>query len=234
MSQRDNYQDYIAWKGWEEQADIASLAETYAIEARRAGLISGQRILEFGFGQGNFLDWGKNQGYQISGVERQQALVDSAAQRGHDVACAKSLKELPAQQPLDAIVALDVLEHMTYDELFDFFEQAAERLSVGGVLLIKVPNGVSPFGRAYQHVDVTHRSTLSHGRLQQMGQGYGFELSGSFNSARAMRGKRPWLIPLKWLLQLTRNLIEITIGLLYFDQRTPLDPSITIVMRKTR
>lgn len=224
------HQSYREWKAWdriqESELDHASVAD-----ARRLGLAAGARVLDFGFGSGQFLDWARRNGYRAVGIENIEALVASATARGHEA----YLGQLPGDQDshratFDAIVAFDVLEHLTREEIAGVLALFAELLRPDGKLLARFPNGHSPFGRLYQYGDATHCSVLSGEILKQLGQVHGFHLLGQWNAARSLQGRRAK--HLRRVLYLMRDLVELALGHLYFNGRIPLDPNLVCIFQK--
>jgi len=227
------YHDYLAFKSWDDKRP-AVLDEIFAIEAGRAGITPPAAVLEIGFGSGHFLDWAAGKGYRTAGVEIISSLVESAARRGH-----RSLSGLPrevlnpAVDRFDLIVAFDVFEHMTVEELVDFLQLAASLLNPDGRLLARFPNGSSPFGAFIQAGDITHVTVLSAARIRQIGLSAGLDLIAAFNSARPVAGgvRRVFAQKARYL---ARDAIEVFIGRLYFGSVVPLDPNITVVLGKVQ
>lgn len=62
---------------------------------------------------------------------------------------------------LDLVVAFDVMEHMTREQLLVLFDTLAALLKSGGHVLARFPNAQSPLGCVTQNGDWTHRSALS-------------------------------------------------------------------------
>ena len=68
----------------------------------------------------------------------------------------------------DTIVAFDVFEHFTQQQIRDRLAAAAVLLKPGGGLVLRFPNGQSPFGLAPQYGDATHVTPLSLGAVVQL------------------------------------------------------------------
>ncbi len=229
----DFYHKYDKWKQWGGQAPALTDNRCYAKEIRRAQVKPGAKILEFGFGSGAFLDWAGLQGFYVHGVDLQSELVESARTRGHHVSQGETLAVAAGDGVrFDAIVAFDVLEHLSLDDVFDFFRTANQLLTPEGVVIAGFPNGSSPFGRDYQHGDLTHQTILNHRRMEHIGFNTGFELVGVYNAARSLNGSRPWLFPVRIAFACVRRTIEHLLGLMYYHGRIPLDPSMTVVLRR--
>jgi 2-polyprenyl-3-methyl-5-hydroxy-6-metoxy-1,4-benzoquinol methylase len=139
----------------------------------------------------------------------------------------------PAVDRFDLIVAFDVLEHLTVEEIVDLLRFAASLLNPGGRLLARFPNGASPFGAFYQTGDVTHVTVLSAGRIRQIGLSAGLSLVAAFNSARPVASHARRVLAQK-ARYVVRDLLETFIGRLYFGSVVPLDPNITVVLGKAQ
>ncbi len=66
----------------------------------------------------------------------------------------------------DFIIAFDVAEHMTGSELHSLFAWVKGHLSKKGRMILKFPEGTSPFGLAAQNGDFTHVTTLTRLKLE--------------------------------------------------------------------
>ena len=62
----------------------------------------------------------------------------------------------------------DVLEHLPIDHAEVLLAHLRSALSPQGAILLRVPNGDSPFGGAYQHGDRTHVETYGSEKLWQL------------------------------------------------------------------
>lgn len=207
--------------------------ENFVQEARRAGLRSGQSVLEIGFGEGRFLDWARGYGCDSAGIETNSAYVASAALRGHRVVCGDAASQENLGGQFDFIVAFDVLEHLTLAQLVRTLQAVSRALKPEGVFLARFPNGASPFSNPYQHGDFTHVNVLSPARLTQLEPLVGLKVVSSADAIRVLGiGDRP--IWLKWLAVMVRRAIGTVIGLVYYGANIPLDPNVTVKLRRTK
>lgn len=164
--------DYADWKGWgpESFGTLSTEQRLYfSAELRRTGIPSlrGQRVMEVGFGDGQFGSWVLNEGGQWAGTELIPELVTRACELGRQ-AYVGTFPESLWMGETDLIAAFDVVEHMSADDAIDFISWAAARLRPGGILIARVPSGDSPFGRAVQNGDLTHRVALGSSAIRQM------------------------------------------------------------------
>lgn len=236
MLKADFYDEsYRRWKGWGRPAAVEPLARTFAAELRGVRLSARASVLEIGFGQGIFLDWARAQGFVPVGIELNQALVESVRRRGHE-AYHGHARDVLSQgfAPFDLVVLFDVLEHLTVEEILDLLSLLKSQLSAGGAIVARFPNGGSPFGRLYQHGDLTHCSVLTASSIEQAAIRCGLKVVAARNSAREDVGNPRWR-PKNWRMTrkiafLIRSVIELIVGLVYFGRIVPLDPNLTVVL----
>lgn len=229
---------YAAWKAWTPDAPTATRNAIFAAEIARAKIRPGSRILEIGFGEGTFLDWARDHGYACEGLEINDELVAAARRRGHKCYRGSTRDVLSmGAEPFDAIVLFDVLEHMEFDDIFTLFDDLHRLLGPDGKIIARFPNGASPFGRAFQHGDATHVTALTGSLVSQIGQATGFEMISERNAARdATRhgaGFRNSAL-VRRAAFLARDIIQFTLSMVYFGRNMPMDPNLTVVLRKRR
>lgn len=219
------YDDYIAFKGWEADAPPAR-SEDHAVLLSGARAAAGTRLLDIGFGRGDFLDWARGQGLKTAGVEIIPELVERAAARGHDAR--PELSRFEAES-FDVITAIDVLEHLTTDQLAGMLGEARRLLAPQGVFVARFPNGQSPFSVPYQNGDLTHLRWLTPGAVRQVAQTVGLSLVATYNPRPAPSGFRGLKRRLGYLV---RDLVEIVVGYAYYGHRIPMDPNIVVVLKR--
>lgn len=161
--------DYIRWKNWQGDAfgvlDAAAFVYFHA-ELKPLEISKNATVLEIGFGNGQFLAFAKSNGWRIFGTEANQTLVTTARDKGYD-ACVSHEVDVFADRTFDLVVAFDVLEHIEESAHVEFLNSLITKLKVGGVLLLRFPNGDSPMGLPNQNGDSTHCSVIGVGKLKR-------------------------------------------------------------------
>ncbi|MBI2035467.1 MAG: class I SAM-dependent methyltransferase [Candidatus Liptonbacteria bacterium] len=115
-------------------------------------------ILDLGCGNGELLFWLKLIGfYNARGIDQDLRLIEEAKKLDVKV-CKDDIKSFLSDksQKFDCIIARDVIEHFTKDEIFEVLDLIYGALRQGGVLIIQTPNAESPFGARYRYYDFTH------------------------------------------------------------------------------
>lgn len=167
---RSPYIGYETWKGWTKPFTFAAEELEYFSGEFTDIPIAGKRVLEIGFGSGSFLAWAKTAGaVDLAGTEINPVLVQAARQHGIDVLDADLTATATHKcECFDVVVALDVFEHLKREEVDAGLHAVEAMLRPGGYLVLRFPNGQSPFGLVPQHGDVTHRTALSRSIIEQL------------------------------------------------------------------
>ena len=130
-SDRIGYADYLS--------DAPQFARTFRLKAERLlryGPV--QNLLEVGCGPGYFLHAALAAGVpHVVGVDRNRWAIDEAWRGGLE-AYVGSLDAVPRERTFDAVVMLDLLEHIA--DPVAFLAEVRARLSPGGRVFIMTPN----------------------------------------------------------------------------------------------
>ena len=230
MANHDFYKDYEIWKEWDKPFEYSQdEAEYFSGETRELNLKDAE-ILEIGFGSGNFLAWARDQGARLAGTETNKSMVEAIA--SFDVEIIPAAIETVSEQHInrfDAIVAFDVFEHLTLDEIFRHCQACVSMLKPGGHLILRFPNGQSPFGLPPQHGDPTHITALSRSIVESLTQGMGLDVIRYAPSFRA-RGQSLSKRIVRIFRHAFRDLIAISLNAI-FAINIPWDPVVVLVLR---
>jgi 2-polyprenyl-3-methyl-5-hydroxy-6-metoxy-1,4-benzoquinol methylase len=170
MGEQD-YVNYNTWKSWSKESFFRFTDyedRSFEADFEDVSLVQAN-LMEIGFGNGALLSWAKSRGANVYGVEILQSSLERAKEKNLSLLSSNLGDNLPQfVNFFDVIVAYDVLEHLSIPEIITALDAIAKMLKPGGLLLLRFPNGQSPFGRFLQHADHTHRSTLSLPILEQL------------------------------------------------------------------
>ena len=129
------------------------------------------RILELGCGYGALLSFLAERGYDnAEGADESEEQVAKAASLGVERVRREDVFETLARvlKPYDCIIAIDLLEHLTKQEVMGLLAAVSEALAPGGVLIVQVPNAASPFGGRQRYGDFTHQLSFTTSSLGQV------------------------------------------------------------------
>jgi 2-polyprenyl-3-methyl-5-hydroxy-6-metoxy-1,4-benzoquinol methylase len=158
-------------------------------------------VLDLGCGHGALLHFARAAGYtNLSGVDGSPQQIAAAQRLGIEGVAEGDLRDTLAAQAdasLDVVVAFDVIEHFTRDELLPFVDQVHRVLKPGGCWIIHVPNGESPFFGSIRYGDLTHEIAFTRTSLAQLLLSSGFGEVRCFEDVPVVHGAKS---ALRWLL----------------------------------
>jgi 2-polyprenyl-3-methyl-5-hydroxy-6-metoxy-1,4-benzoquinol methylase len=161
-------------------------------------------IFEIGCGHGALVHVAREMGYRaMRGVDGSPAQVAAARRLGIDgVEAGEALAGLNALAPAsqDCIVAFDVIEHLTKDELIAVTDGVARALKPGGRWIVHVPNGASPFAGIVRYGDLTHELAFTEESLSQLMLSSGFASVAFFEDAPVAHGIKSAVRAALWKL----------------------------------
>lgn len=161
-------------------------------------------VIDLGCGHGTLIHYARQRGYRaVRGVDVSPQQVALAGRLGIDGVTegdlAATLAALPAES-VDAVVAFDVIEHFTKDELIDFVDAVHRVLKNGGRWIIHAPNGASPFAGAIRYGDFTHEQAFTRSSLEQLMLASGFTRVSCHECAPRAHGLKSVLRVAAWKL----------------------------------
>jgi 2-polyprenyl-3-methyl-5-hydroxy-6-metoxy-1,4-benzoquinol methylase len=224
---------YTEWKHWrEEDFGKANAAEVRYFDAEIAARVPRARdaaLLEIGFGNGSLLGWAKTRFRSVAGVEQSKLLVARARAAGFEAH--ESIEAFAARPEYEVIVAMDVLEHLTSDQIDELLKAIATRLKPGGCFIARFPNGDSPFGRINQNGDITHINALGCMKMTYFAERAQLDLEYIAAPAWVPGQTLRQRFEQRWERGL-RFLVEKAIASLYLPHRMTFDMNYVAVLRK--
>lgn len=227
-----DYDSYQRLKGWDEQPFMEPLPGDRMFYDHYLGSLdlAGAKVLEVGFGNGNFLGWAKAKGATVYGTEIQEAAIAKAQANGVQVLpldLAESQEALLGQ--LLVVAAFDVMEHLTMAQNAALLAAAATMLKPGGMLIARFPNGESPLSLPIQHGDRTHVTVMSIPIVEQMIPDLPFDVVYAGEPFRTLTGGVLSRL-VRRVQNLLRTLVTRLIWMIY--GKIPLYANAVVVLRR--
>ncbi len=226
------YDSYEAWKSWDKLFTCSKEQVRYFRGECRGVKIEDADVLEIGFGSGSFIAWAAGKNARLVGVEINPVLLKKAREFGLDLLPNdfESVANLHTEC-FDSIAAFDVFEHFTTKEIFTRLKAIETMLRPGGHLILRFPNGQSPFGLAPQNGDLTHRVALSRSIFEQLIYSSGLEV---VRYGPAFRVMNAGLVSgfIRCVRYFFRDMIALFMNAIY-AQSIPWDPVVVLVLQKT-
>ncbi|MDB3892696.1 class I SAM-dependent methyltransferase [Candidatus Thioglobus sp.] len=201
-------QSYEDWKNWKNEEFGKTTPEdgAYFSKIKKTfNLNNNLKVLEIGFGNGNFLNYCKNNNWDVCGVEIIPELVDRAVKSGF---MAVDSIDAISNKTFDLIVCFDVLEHINQGEVVDFFQKIKNILNANGSLIIRTPNGASPLGLANQYGDVTHVNVVTATKIGYWSNSVGLELRYQNGDVYPIYNVKILKVPTRMIKKILQLLIE--------------------------
>jgi len=134
-------------------------------------------VLDIGCGQGQLVRLLLADSYDAVGVDVSAQQVALAHSAGLHQVLEGDYREALTERfgQFAAVVATDLLEHLTKSEVLDTFDRVTLGLMPGGVFVARVPNAVSPFGGHIRYGDFTHESWFTERSARQLAAAAGLE-----------------------------------------------------------
>src|ERR1051325_358234 len=153
-------------------------------------------VAELACGHGSFLHWLKSKNFSnLSGVDSSPEQVALAKQVGATVEL-DDVNRWLARQPHNhfaALVAIDLVEHLPKDDFMDLLQHSRAALAPGGSLILRLPNGDSPFVGRNLFNDITHVWTYTPNCLNSLGEMHGFSRTHFMDEGAAAIRDHRWL-----------------------------------------
>ena len=145
------------------------------------------KILEIGSGHGAFGYFIQKAGYKnYIGVDGSEEQVKEAKRLGISNIIHADLVDYLRNldnESIDLIVAIDVIEHFTKEELSDLVDDMYRVLKKDGIIITHQPNATSPFGNSIRYGDFTHELAFTDSSISQL------FLSSGFSSVKSYEDK---------------------------------------------
>jgi SAM-dependent methyltransferase len=156
-------------------------------------------ILDIGCGQGHYVRQLLDLGFQHTrGIDVSPEQVAEARASGLTHVSLGDYRDSLGVDELDMVIATDFLEHLTTSEALQAMDRIRRSLRLGGSLIVRVPNAVSPFGGAIRYGDLTHENAFTPRSLRQLGAATGFSHVEIYACAPPVHGFKSGLRAAAW------------------------------------
>jgi 2-polyprenyl-3-methyl-5-hydroxy-6-metoxy-1,4-benzoquinol methylase len=150
------------------------------------------RILELGCGHGAFLYSMHKEGYvNAVGIDGSEEQVKEAQRLGISGIKKGDLVEYLGgcgEESLDLVIAFDVIEHFSKDEISLLVDNVYKTLKKGGKLICHQPNSEGPFGNFMRDWDFTHETGFTRQSIAQLFLSSGFSSIQSYEDKPVVHG----------------------------------------------
>lgn len=169
-----DFASYRRWKFWNQDNFYVLPDEDrmyYSKELERCGIDTSKplSVFEIGFGNASFAKYCHEHGFAYAGSELDPELVDRALSLDIEAFNAgQGISKMAGGRLFDLVVAFDVFEHVEVHSLIEMLKDAREILSEDGRIVARFPNGDSPFSAPIFNGDMTHRTLIGMGKLDQV------------------------------------------------------------------
>jgi 2-polyprenyl-3-methyl-5-hydroxy-6-metoxy-1,4-benzoquinol methylase len=178
------------------EAYIGHLIARYLPQARNS------RIVDLGCGHGAFLYFLARAGYtDIAGVDTSPEQIDLAHRLGIPQAELGDVADFLARREdgsVDAVLLMDVIEHLTRQELFDLLDSVYRVLAPGGVCLVHTPNAEGLYGMRIRYGDFTHESAFTAKSANQIFRTIGFRTVEAYEDKPIIHGVKSVVRRVLW------------------------------------
>lgn len=150
-------------------------------------------ILDCGCGQGVLISILRRLGYKdVIGIDVSMEQVELARSTGVTGVFLEDIFDHAKShsETYDVIIAIDVAEHFDKGQVLELFSAWFRLLKPGGRLIMRSPNGSSPFSGRYLYSDLTHGTIYTERSVQQACSSVGFVSAKVFPSRPAGRSVR--------------------------------------------
>jgi len=164
-------------------------------------------ILDMGCGDGNFVYWLHQEGYKnTNGIDISQEQINSGKSMGIDkLQCVDMMQFLNENHTkYDLIIARDVIEHFTRNEVFEILPLVNKNLKEGGRFIMQVPNGQGIFYTSIFYGDYTHEMAYTASSVNQVILNTGFRKSACYPTGPVPHGLVSSIRFVLWKLLLLR------------------------------
>ncbi len=148
-------------------------------------------MLDIGCGDGNFVYWLNKQGYaNAHGIDISAEQIARGEKMGiKNLVCADLIEYLTkGEKKYDFIIARDVIEHFTRNEVFEILALVNKNLTDNGRFVMQVPNGQGLYFTTIFYGDYTHEMAYTVSSVNQIILNTGYRKSACYPTGPVPKG----------------------------------------------
>ncbi len=133
-------------------------------------------ILDIGCGRGEFLEILKDAGISGKGIEINEQMYHHCKNKNLDVELADAFVYLERQvdQSIDGIIMVQVIEHLSPDDIIEFLKLSYQKLKNGSYMILETVNIQNPGSLSNFYIDPTHKWPVHPDFLKYVAETKGF------------------------------------------------------------
>lgn len=156
------------------------------------------KIVDVGCGNGGFVWWLQQVGYQnAEGIDISAEQIEAGQKLG-----IKNIHQADIKNSLitkyDAIFMRDVIEHFSKEEILDILETVFKSLKDNGIVIIQTPNAESPFSGRFRYYDFTHEISFTESSIRQILLVFGFKNIEIYSQRPVIHGLKSFIRYILW------------------------------------
>lgn len=171
-NERDFFSQYVSLafgKHEQHQPKIESFSLNYK---RFLPINKKSKLLDVGIGRGEMLTFWKNSEFEnFTGIDISKDAVEFCRRQiAPDALLVKSTEEFLRQhsEEYDLITMMDVIEHISQEQLYETISLLYSALKKEGVLILQTCNMASPSAAIARYHDITHKIGFTENSLGQL------------------------------------------------------------------
>ena len=146
-------------------------------------------FLAIGCGRGAFLNLIQSQNIKAEGIEINKLECELLIKKGFNVKNIDALEYLKTtDKSFSGISMIEVVEHLSFDYLFELLAVAYKKIELGGVIIIETLNPMNIQNLKYFYTDLTHLRPVPLQSIQFLCEFAGFKISKIIYSAPNKKG----------------------------------------------
>lgn len=164
-------------------------------------------IIDLGCGFGKYIYRLKANGYtNVKGVDISAEQVEAAHKSGIPEIEQGELLPFIKKQPdkIDVVLLMDIIEHLSRQEIFDPIEEIKKKLSESGKIILHVPNAEGIFGMRVRYGDLTHEVSFTPSSIHQLFNTFGFRKTDVFEDKPVIHSITSFFRRIVWELSTLR------------------------------